>query len=647
MQAMAQPQTLPTLVSPNQKVAAQLTFTDGQGVMNIDYKKTANEWTTIVPRMAMGVETSQQSFFKGLTVKRYSKVKAVHDEYAMPHGKSSMRTNDANEMTITVENADKAQMDIIVRAYNDGVAFRYRLNDKRSKCTAPLTFTEEKTSYTLPKGYVRWLEKWNPANEGLYTKMTDCTQQGEWAYPALFCNADTTAWALITESDIDRNYCATRLVGGAPDNDGATVYNVAYPTAWEGRDQGERLPSVQLPWQSPWRVAIVGDLGTIVASTLVDDVARPSIFLADKKADTSWIKPGVASWNYWSDNHGTLSYETVCQFADLAKRMNWPYTLLDWEWDRMHAQPELAKTLPHGGNLEDAIAYIKGLGITPLMWYNSNGTHSWVESTPKDRMLTHENRVEEFTKLQRLGVKGVKIDFFESEKQDMMRYYLDILDDAAKFQMMIYFHGCLVPRGWQRTYPHLMTYEGVRGEEWYNNGPEFTTTAPEHNCVLPFTRNVVGSMDYTPTAFTNSQYPHITSSAHELALAVLFESGIQHIADRPEGIDRLPAEARALLSGLPNAWDETRLLSGFPGESVVMARRKGNTWYVAGITSNNRRTQTVSVPLSFLPEGSWQATMLADGVHDQAFSISRHTFTSSDKASVRLLRRGGFVMKIE
>ena len=137
--------------------------------------------------------------------------------------------------------------------------------------------------------------------------------------------------------------------------------------------------------------------------------------------------------------------------------------------------------------------------------------------------------MEEFTKLKKLGVAGVKIDFFESEKQDMIKYYLDILDDAAKFQMMVYFHGCLVPRGWARTYPHLMTYEGVRGAEWYNNGPEFTTTAPEHNTILPFTRNVVGAMDYTPVTFTNSQFPHTTSYGHELALSVLFESGIQHM----------------------------------------------------------------------------------------------------------------------
>jgi hypothetical protein len=191
---------------------------------------------------------------------------------------------------------------------------------------------------------------------------------------------------------------------------------------------------------------------TAVESTLVDDVSTPSLV-----ANTDWIKPGKASWNYWSDNHGTRSYKTVCAFADLAASMNWPYTLLDWEWDAM----------VDGGNLEDAVKYITSKGLKTLIWYNSGGDHNWVSATPKDHMLTHENRVEEFTKLNKLGIVGVKIDFFESEKQDMIKYYLDILEDAAQFKIMVYFHGCIVPRGWQRAYPNLMTYEGVRGAEWY------------------------------------------------------------------------------------------------------------------------------------------------------------------------------------
>jgi hypothetical protein len=315
--------------------------------------------------------------------------------------------------------------------------------------------------------------------------------------------------------------------------------------------------------------------------------------------------------------------------------MNWPYTLLDWEWDSMG----------NGGNLEDALRYIHSLGVKPLMWYNSGGEHTGVPSTPRDRMLTHENRVEEFTKLKKLGVAGVKIDFFESEKQDMIKYYLDVLDDAARFEIMVYFHGCLVPRGWERTYPHLMTYEGVRGAEWYNNGPDLTTTAPEHNTILPFTRNVVGAMDYTPVTFTNSQYPHITSYGHELALSVVFESGLQHMADRPSGYYELPWAAKLFLMGVPVAWDDTKLIEGYPGRNIIIARRKEDLWYIGGISAERfERNKTIS--LNFLPEGvKYKLTMISDGKHDRDFNVQYMVVDKSSSVDIKILRRGGFAAR--
>ena len=312
--------------------------------------------------------------------------------------------------------------------------------------------------------------------------------------------------------------------------------------------------------------------------------------------------------------------------------MNWTYTLLDWEWDGM----------TNGGNVEDAAKYILSKGVKPLIWYNSGGNHTYVASTPKDRMLNHENRVAEFTKLNRMGFVGVKIDFFESEKQDMIKYYLDILDDAAQFKMMVYFHGCVVPRGWSRTYPHLMTYEAVRGAEWYNNVPDFTMSAPEHNTILPFTRNVIGSMDYTPVTFTNSQYPHVTSYGHELALSVLFESALQHLADRPEGYYALPDAAKAFLRTVPNAWDDTRLLDGFPGKDVILARRKGNDWYVAGINAELREKRK-NIKLDFLADNvKYKLTLIADGAHDKEFATQYIAVDKTSAIDVKMLRRGGF-----
>jgi len=261
-------------------------------------------------------------------------------------------------------------------------------------------------------------------------------------------------------------------------------------------------------------------------------------------------------------------------------------------------------------------------------------------------MLTHESRVKEFSKLQDLGVAGVKIDFFWSEKQDMIKYYLDILDDAAEYQIMVYFHGCIVPRGWSRTYPHLVTYEGIRGAEWYNNGPELTTTAPEHNSVVAFTRNVVGSMDYTPVTFTNSQYPHITSYGHELALSVVFESGIQHMADRPEGYLLLPDAAKSFLRVVPSAWDNTKFLDGYPGKDVVIGRQKGDAWYIGGINSENiEKTKTLT--FNYLPVGlKYKLTLIADGKHDKDFETNYMVVDKSSTIEVKMLRRGGFAASL-
>ena len=244
---------------------------------------------------------------------------------------------------------------------------------------------DELTAYVIPDSTRRWLEKFNPANEALYTPMKDGSAKQDWAYPALFNTQDNACWYLIHEADLNRNYCGTKLSNAADKN----KYKTTFPDQWNGRGLGESKPTITLPWKSTWRVVMLGSLADIVESTLVDDISSPS-----EISNTDWIKPGIVSWNYWSSNHGTKDYKTVCEFADLAASMGWPYTLLDWEWDAMG----------NGGKLENALKYIHSLGVKPLMWYNSGGDHTWVSSTPKDRMLTHENRMEEFAKLKKLGV---------------------------------------------------------------------------------------------------------------------------------------------------------------------------------------------------------------------------------------------------
>jgi len=609
--------------SPNQKINVALFCEEGKTVGNwhlqINYANKGKV-SEVIPAINLGLSRSDQDFSTELKFLKTGKLVLINEQYTAIHGKRSQCSNSANEVVISFENPSNAKLNLIIRAYNDGVAFRYEFPEK----SGTFVVKDELTAYSIPDSTKRWLEKFNTANEGLYSTMKDGNEQKDWGYPALFNTADKSCWYLIHEADVNRTYCGTKLISYGD----KTKYKLAFPDQWNGRGKGESQPTIALPWKSPWRVVVVGGLSDIVESTLINDVSTPS-----KLTNNDWIKPGKASWNYWSDNHGTKDYKVVCDFADLAASMNWPYTLLDWEWDAMG----------NGGKLEDAVKYIYSKGLKPLIWYNSGGDHNWVTATPMNRMLTHENRVEEFTKLNKLGIVGVKIDFFESEKQDMIKYYLDILEDAAKFKIMVYFHGCLVPRGWQRTYPNLMTYEGVRGAEWYNNGPEFTAAAPAHNATLPFTRNVIGSMDYTPVTFTNSQYPHITSYGHELALSVVFESGFQHLADRPEGYYALPDAAKTFLKDVPNTWDNTKLLDGYPVKDIILARQKGDKWYIGGINGENSE-KTKTLKFDFLPDNSsYKLTLIADGNHDKDFKVQYMVVNKSSSVDVKLLRRGGFV----
>jgi alpha-glucosidase len=610
--------------SPDKKITISLHSIDKENnqrwYLKASYQGNG-KLTEVIPEIGLGLERGDADFSKGLKFLKQSNQRFISEKYSALHGKSLDRNNSANEITVAFENQGNAKLNLIIRAYNDGLAFRYHFPGKGGS----YLIQDELTAFTIPKDTKRWMEKWNPANEGLYTAMSDDKiQKQEWCYPALFQAKDTTCWYLLHEADLNRSYCGTKLSNTASTD----VYKLTFPNQGDGRGQGASRPTITLPWKSPWRVVIMGGLQDIVASTLVDDVSAPSMV-----KNTNWIKPGLVSWNYWSSNHGTKDYKIVTDFADLAAEMSWPYTLLDWEWDGMS----------NGGNVEDAAKYILSKGVKPLIWYNSGGNHTWVSSTPKDRMLTHENRVSEFAKLKKMGFVGVKIDFFESEKQDMIKYYLDILEDAAKFEMMVYFHGSLVPRGWGRTYPHLMTYEGVRGAEWYNNGPEFTFSAPEHNTILPFTRNVVGAMDYTPVTFTNSQFPHITSFGHELALSIVFESALQHMADRPEGYRQLPETVKSFLKTVPTVWDETRLLDGYPGKDVTIARRRGDTWYVGGLNAEIKE-KVQELKFSFLKKGvRYKCSLIADGKHDREFNSSSIEVDESDSVNVRLLRRGGFV----
>lgn len=397
------------VTSPNKKIKVSLHY-DGTGqsarwYLKIGYDNNGKV-SDAIPRIDLGLSRSDQDFLEELSLKKISKPRSIKDEYNAVHGKRSHRINFANEIIASFEKKNHAKLNVIIRAYNDGVVFRYEFPDAQGE----FKVKDELTSYTIPQGTSRWLEKWNTANEGFYDEIkNDKVEQRDWCYPALFQSPDSGCFYLLHEADLNRSYCGSKLSNAAS----ANQFKITFPDQRDGRGKGEVFPTIRGPWKSPWRVIILGSLSTIVESTLVEDVSTPS-----SMTEVDWIRPGLVSWNYWSSNHGTKDYTVVCKFADLAARMNWPYTLLDWEWDVMG----------NGGTLEDAAKYIHSKGVKPLLWYNSGGDHTWVSATPKDRMLTRENRIEEFAKLSKMGFAGVKVDFFESEKQDMIAYYLDILE---------------------------------------------------------------------------------------------------------------------------------------------------------------------------------------------------------------------------
>ena len=550
----------------------------------------------------------------------FSFVRNVKEDYRMLTGKRLVCSNEGNEYIAALGEGVK----MVLRLYNDGIAFRYEY---------PEAWTgSDPTVYRIPEGTRRWMQQWTDSYEGYFPLSTTYkvepvpsfsgiskSEEGynnRWGYPALLEPQDGL-FVLLSEANIEHGQSASCLY-----ND-KELYKVVPADLTKG--------TVPIVRNTPWRVAIIGSLGDVVESTLITDVSNPC-----QIADTSWIQPGVVSWVYWAYNHGSNDYSIIKKYVDMAATLNLPYVLIDAEWDQMD---QLASN--EGKTIEDAIAYAKEKGVRPMIWYNSSV--GWVDGapTPKYRLNKPEDREKEFAWCEKLGVAGVKIDFFSGDNQMNMDYCLDLLESAARHHLLVNFHGATIPRGWQRTWPNLMSTEGVYGAEWYNNVPTFTAKAAAHNATLPFTRNVIGPMDYTPCAFSDSQHPHITTHAHELALTVLFESGLQHLADKPESYLAQPQEVQDFFSHLPAVWDETRFISGYPGESVVLARRSGDTWYIAGI---NGTDEPKALPLLSRRGLGWSdqphITAFLDA-GDRAWKILPKVSELPEKVVCR--PRGGFV----
>jgi alpha-glucosidase len=627
-----QPQAI-SIASPNGRLVVGFRLDDDGApryVIRLDGKPVLQE-------SRLGLVRDDDDFSRSLRLLSVSRTDPVRERYEILTAKRRMNAYLASRKVLHLQTAAGQKMDIIFQVSDDGVAFRYFFPASKTEARR---LTEEVSSFHFLPGTRAWLqpmseaksgwEKTNPSYEEYYQKEiavgTPSPTGAGWVYPALFRTGDT--WLLVSETALSRNYCGTRL---RSESEGGE-YRVGFPDPRENFQSGPVNPESKLPWLMPWRIIAVGSLKTVTESMLGVD-------LADKPARPARpaIKPGKASWSWplLGDDHTT--YEVQKRFIDYAAEMGWRYCLIDALWDKQIGYEKI----------KELVAYARSKGVRILLWYNSGGDWNSAPQTPRNLMLTHESRVREFERLKAMGVAGLKVDFFGGDGQSMIGYYLDILEDAAPYGFALNFHGATLPRGWQRTYPHLMTVEAIRGLEYVTFEQRNADEEPTHAAMLPFTRNIFDPMDFTPMALDHiNRIERRTTSAFELALSVLFTSGIQHYAEIPEGMYKAPAYVRDFLKAVPSVWDDTKFLDGYPGKFVALARRGGGRWYIAGI-NGEASAKKLSLDLSALPvRGSGRLIADGDG-GNLSFRQETISLAASRRLEVTLPPRGGFVLVMD
>jgi alpha-glucosidase len=618
------------LASPDGSVVVEFSL-DANGAPVYQVKR---DQQAVLQESKLGLVRDDADFARGLKLVKVSKRERVHDDYEILTAKRRHNHYDANRKVFHLATASGKKLDIIFQVSNDGVAFRYVFPETAAE---KRSLTSEGTSFHLPAGARAWLQpmsvaksgwmRTNPSYEEYYAQDipagTPSTLKAGWVFPALFRAGDV--WVLISETGLGRNYCGTRLQHESPDGE----YFIGFADPRETQYDLPVNPSSSLPWVTPWRIIVVGSLKTVVESTLGIDLADPPTVKVGGA-----IAPGKASWSWPLLGDGQTVYDVQKRFIDYAAEMGWAYCLIDSMWDGQIGYEKIKELADY--------AATKHVGL--LLWYNSNGSWNDAPQTPKNKLLTHESRVEEFKRLQAMGIKGLKVDFFSGDGQPVINLYHDLLEDSAPFGLLMNFHGATLPRGWQRTYPHLMTMESIKGFEFITFDQRNADQAPTHCAMLPFTRNVFDPMDFTPVSL--DKIPRIqrrTSPAFELALSVLFTSGIQHYPEIPEGMAKQPEFVKTFMKSVPSVWDDTRFIDGMPGRFVVLARQSGGRWYIAGINAESVAKE-VDVNLSALGvsgKGSLITDATGEGYEQRTVEPPR-----SKMLYLTIKPRGGFVIEL-
>lgn len=540
----------------------------------------------------LGLKTSIGDFSAGLKATGHQ-VDPIEETYTLPHAKVSRVHYQANELICHYLNEKGDTLHIIFRVSNNDIAQAYRITSpKQTHCT----IKQEVTGFDFPLHTTTFITPQAPADAGwMKTKPsyeeeytieepigTPSKYKLGYTFPALF-HVGNDGWVLISETGVSSNYAGTRLSEGSKEG----LYSIAFPEKEENGGAGDATVTAALPLLTSWKTITVGEtLKPIVETTSAYDNVRPLY------EPTQVYQPGRATWSWilWQDN--SCNYQDQKTFIDLAAEMGYEYILIDALWDKQIGYE----------NMPSLIAYAQSKGVDVLLWYNSNGSWNDAPQGPRHRMDSAPARQKEMAWMKTLGVKGIKVDFFGGDKQTTMKLYEDILTDANQYGIGVIFHGCTLPRGWERMYPNHISSEAALVSENLVFDQYHADCEAQRSTLYPFIRNAVSAMDFGGVFF-NKHFSkdgvngtlRKTTDAFQIATSTLYQSGIQHFGITPNNLKEQPEFILDFMKKVPTVWDETRFIDGYPGKYCVIARRYGNQWYIA---ATNATDQPLKLDLS-------------------------------------------------
>lgn len=626
-----------TVSGPDSRLKVNFSVSQGMPMYAVTYDEK-----TILENSPLGFVANIGDFSKGMSYVG-QKAQQIKKTYTQDRIKRSVVNYTANELTISLQNADKTPVDIVFRVSNNDVAFRYEI--PKSGETGSIVIREEKTGFDFPAQTTTFLcpqsdamigwKRTKPSYEEEYAAdapMNARSQYGHgYTFPGLF-RIGSDGWALISETGVDSKYCGSHLSDATAEG----LYTIAFPMPEENNGNGTVAPGLSLPGKTPWRTLTVGNsLKPIVETTVPWDVVEPRF----ETENTYRFGRGTWSWILWQDN--SINYEDQLRYIDLAAAMGYEYALIDNWWDT-----NIGKE-----GIEELARYARSKNVSLFLWYSSSGYWNDIEQGPTNRMDDPFARKHEMKWMQEIGIKGIKVDFFGGDKQETMRLYEAILSDADDHGLMVIFHGCTLPRGWERMYPNYVGSEAVLASENLVFNQHFDDNEAFNACLHPFIRNAVGSMEFGGT-FLNKRYNRTndggtirrTSDAFQLATAVLFQNPIQNFALAPNNLSDAPKAAIDFMKEIPTTWDETVFIDGYPGKYIVLARRHGNRWYIAGINAQKEPLKlTLNLPM--LAQKS-QVTLYSDGKQN-ALTVTTPSVKSSEAVQATIQPQGGIIFIAE